>query len=144
MCSEVLPGACCHYCGDPAETRDHIVPRSRITQRPAPGAENLVPACKICNLVKGDLPSTCQCQKCRAAWWRFGPDGWQNLPEVNVIDKGNWKRRAMGLPTISWTAYCRVWDPVSAAAAEEDRRLAALRRARQKRLRRQPRQRRSG
>lgn len=132
MCSEVLPGACCHYCGGPATTRDHIVPRSRIFMRPAPGAENLVPACSICNLVKGDLPSTCRCQKCLNAWYRWGPMGWHDLPTVDVIVKGNNKRAAMKEPLVRQTG-CRVWEYPS---DEEDARLRALQRQRRQRMRR--------
>jgi len=40
----------CGYCADPADTLDHVLPRSRggLTV-----AENLVPACRRCNGAKG-------------------------------------------------------------------------------------------
>ena len=41
--------SCCAYCADPADTLDHVLPRSRggLTV-----AENLVPACRYCNGAK--------------------------------------------------------------------------------------------
>lgn len=40
----------CHYCGEPAETIDHVIPKSRGgTDEPG----NLVPACRRCNASKG-------------------------------------------------------------------------------------------
>lgn len=45
-------GRACVYCGRPATTVDHVIPRSRG----GPNAQwNLVPACKECNHEKGSL-----------------------------------------------------------------------------------------
>jgi hypothetical protein len=59
----------CHYCGDPATTADHIVPRSAG----GPAAWwNLVPACFPCNSAKGDTwPNHFDCDRCREAERRF-------------------------------------------------------------------------
>lgn len=40
----------CHFCGDRANTRDHLVPRSRGG---AKISNNIVPACQACNGMKG-------------------------------------------------------------------------------------------
>jgi len=40
----------CIYCGDPADTIDHLIPR--LANGPE-SADNLVPACKTCNSSKG-------------------------------------------------------------------------------------------
>jgi hypothetical protein len=41
----------CAYCGDHADTLDHVVPRA---DGGATVVENLVPACRRCNLAKSD------------------------------------------------------------------------------------------
>jgi 5-methylcytosine-specific restriction endonuclease McrA len=41
----------CHYCGDLATTRDHVIPRSKG----GGGAGNIVPACEPCNRRKGSM-----------------------------------------------------------------------------------------
>jgi 5-methylcytosine-specific restriction endonuclease McrA len=45
-------GHSCAYCSQPADTLDHVVPRSAggLTV-----AENLVPACRRCNLAKASV-----------------------------------------------------------------------------------------
>lgn len=53
----------CVYCGRRADTRDHVVPRSRGG---ANTADNLVAACKRCNNAKGD--------KLLQEWRREGED----------------------------------------------------------------------
>lgn len=47
----LFPGQPCFYCGDPAQSVDHKIPRSKGGQRGA----NLVPACHRCNQMKGDM-----------------------------------------------------------------------------------------
>lgn len=42
----------CAYCGEPATSRDHLVPISRGGSN---GIENIIPACLTCNLRKHDL-----------------------------------------------------------------------------------------
>ena len=51
----------CHYCGGPAQSRDHVVPRSRGGRNIA---ENIVPACLPCNQRKADRMPTCDCAIC--------------------------------------------------------------------------------
>jgi len=41
----------CYYCGDPASTMDHKIPKSKG----GGGGANLVPACLRCNQMKADL-----------------------------------------------------------------------------------------
>jgi 5-methylcytosine-specific restriction endonuclease McrA len=54
----------CHYCGRPATSWDHIVPKSKG----GPGTkDNLVEACQPCNRFKADKAPTCLCPKCRKA-----------------------------------------------------------------------------
>lgn len=67
--------SCCAYCADPADTLDHVLPRSKggLTV-----AENLVPACRRCN---GAKSSTDWREWFRAQAWhcpeREGEiDGW--------------------------------------------------------------------
>jgi 5-methylcytosine-specific restriction endonuclease McrA len=63
----VLDEAVCHYCGRETavefRTRDHIVARSAGGR----GRDNLVMACRPCNVEKGNRPSTCECPICEAA-----------------------------------------------------------------------------
>lgn len=69
----VLQSTTCHYCGDPAKTEDHIVPRCDL---PKPMSRlpywfremDVVPACKKCNNDKGPMKSDCDCRQCIAAW----------------------------------------------------------------------------
>lgn len=50
----------CVYCGLPAVTRDHLVPKSTGLNL---GPHNLVPACRGCNQIKGSmLPSALHAQ----------------------------------------------------------------------------------
>lgn len=51
----------CHYCGAPATTADHVVPKIKG----GPGAQwNLVPACQPCNHRKSDQGGWCHCEFC--------------------------------------------------------------------------------
>ena len=54
----------CHYCPEPATTRDHIVPRSKGGRN---AAWNIVPACVSCNSAKAAKDPTCSCEICREA-----------------------------------------------------------------------------
>lgn len=55
-----LYGGRCVYCGGEATARDHVVPLSRGG---TDGIENVVPACRPCNLLEGRQP---------ALGWRLG------------------------------------------------------------------------
>lgn len=55
-----LRGARCHYCGDPAQSFDHVIPR---VQGGPDGPENLVPVCRSCNGAKSGLSLTDWAQK---------------------------------------------------------------------------------
>ncbi len=66
----------CHYCDDPATTRDHIVPRSmvrelRLDQHHSFPHRNIVPACAPCNHRKDNLDSGCTCDRCTEAWYEY-------------------------------------------------------------------------
>lgn len=86
----------CHYCAGHATTRDHIVPRSVLINRPElaglSAPINTVPACLACNQVKGSKRSTCDCSRCLRAWAWFGPLGWPQLPQVDP-SVGHWRFR---------------------------------------------------
>lgn len=64
----------CAYCGDPADTLDHVQPLARggLTAR-----ANLVPACRICNLRKGHADAL--------AWFR-SHHGWTPERETKLMD----------------------------------------------------------
>jgi len=57
-------GRICHYCGDRATTRDHIVPKILGGTN---GLFNLVPCCTRCNRRKGADWPVCDCDKCQTA-----------------------------------------------------------------------------
>lgn len=63
----------CHYCGQPATTSDHIVPRSAfpVHQSGLPywfRQHNVAPSCKPCNGFKGNYRSDCTCAQCEWTW----------------------------------------------------------------------------
>ena len=64
----------CAYCGAPAQSLDHIVPKARggLTV-----ARNLVPACLPCNRRKG------HCEV--ISWWQQQP-GWSIPAQARLID----------------------------------------------------------
>lgn len=90
----VLRSSVCHYCGDPARTEDHIVPRADL---PKPMAilpywfrsQNVVPACQDCNGTKAALRSDCTCGHCTWAWNTaiacFLPDGYQPRGYIKIV-----------------------------------------------------------
>lgn len=85
----------CHYCDEPATTRDHIVPRALALYLGSNlGQINVVPACQPCNGRKGMDRSDCPCMRCRDAWDLLGPAGWQDLPVVVMSKKVKARRQA--------------------------------------------------
>ena len=64
-------GQQCHYCENPANTWDHIVPKSKGGPRLA--RWNQVPSCRQCNERKGNNDPTCSCVKCLYAIKRMQP-----------------------------------------------------------------------
>jgi 5-methylcytosine-specific restriction endonuclease McrA len=59
-------GDACVYCGDPASTTDHYVPRSLGGSH---DTENLRPACVLCNVMKGDMaPDAWEAWASTPAW----------------------------------------------------------------------------
>lgn len=65
----ILMGATCHYCGceldDATATLEHIWPVSRGGSN---RLLNLVLACFLCNLERGDDVVKCFCRKCFRSW----------------------------------------------------------------------------
>ena len=76
----------CQYCGDPADSIDHVQPRSRGGQHTW---ENVVAACRPCNLAKRDrtpeeagMPLIAPCRAPRSSAWVVVsvsaiPDAWR-------------------------------------------------------------------
>lgn len=64
----------CAYCGDAAESLDHVQPKAKGGLTVAP---NLVAACRTCNLRKGHLEVF--------SWWREQPY-WSELGQARLID----------------------------------------------------------
>ena len=66
-------GNCCAYCGQAADTLDHVLPLARggLT---VPG--NLIPACRCCNLRKGHAEVL--------AWFR-SHHGWTPEREARLL-----------------------------------------------------------
>lgn len=64
----------CAYCGAPAESLDHIVPKAKggLTVR-----SNLAPACLPCNRRKGDREVI--------SWWQQQP-GWSQQGQTRLVD----------------------------------------------------------
>lgn len=61
--SAALVGEACAYCGDPAQTFDHVVPR---VAGGADSADNLLPVCRSCNGAKSGLSLEAWADKLRA------------------------------------------------------------------------------
>lgn len=82
----------CHYCSKWAATVDHIVARvhiknsSLITMRMH--QMNRVPACTLCNTVKGTDRSDCTCPQCREVWETFCKvlPRLMNIPVIRMIN----------------------------------------------------------
>lgn len=68
----VLVSKVCHYCGEHANTQDHIIPRCdlpNLVLLPYWFRQHLVvPACKTCNGEKGSFRSDCTCPHCDWVW----------------------------------------------------------------------------
>lgn len=66
MGSKVRPvkGRKCHYCDSPANSWDHIVPKSKGGRN---AQWNRVPACTSCNRAKKDNEGWCLCVYCENA-----------------------------------------------------------------------------
>lgn len=89
----VLLSTVCHYCGERANTQDHVVPRAAL---PRPQSrlpywfrsQNIVPACKRCNGMKGDYRSDCDCPQCSWCWATalavFLPEGYRPRGYISV------------------------------------------------------------
>lgn len=88
----------CHYCGDPATTVDHIVPRS------AGGPSrrwNLAGACRDCNSFKGALRAVCPCHGCIEAERIF--EGYSKPSNIKVPKSArpqplSWQERWSAVP----------------------------------------------
>jgi hypothetical protein len=67
-------GGQCAYCGSPAQSIDHVIPRSQggLTVR-----ENCVPACLACNGSKGSREVL--------SWWRQQP-GWSLVRQQRLLE----------------------------------------------------------
>lgn len=77
----------CHYCGAPATTRDHIVPRFLLPRLDVASwfrQLNIVPACSPCNHLKGHRRSHCSCDHCTAAWEEYHKFWWA-LPADRIV-----------------------------------------------------------
>lgn len=64
----------CAYCGDPAQSLDHIVPKAKGG---ATVANNLAPACLACNRRKGHREVI--------SWWREQPY-WTEAGQSRLVD----------------------------------------------------------
>lgn len=78
----------CCYCGTPANTIDHVLPRSRGGRDTW---ENLVACCLRCNNAKGDQTP--------------GEMGWSMLFRPAVPAGGSWVVRDVGRPLPHWDEY---------------------------------------
>jgi len=69
----VLRSLACHYCGERADTEDHIVPRADLP-RPMSRlpywfrSNDVVACCLTCNGAKSWFRSDCTCSHCEWAW----------------------------------------------------------------------------
>jgi 5-methylcytosine-specific restriction endonuclease McrA len=78
----------CQYCGGPAESIDHIVPRSRGGEHVW---ENVVAACRPCNVRKRD---------------RMLHETSMSLRHPPTVPRGaSWLRFALGVVPETWTPY---------------------------------------
>jgi 5-methylcytosine-specific restriction endonuclease McrA len=80
-------GGQCAYCGSPAQSLDHVIPRS---QGGSTVRENCVPACLACNGSKGSQEVL--------QWWRPRP-GWSAFKEQRLLEwMGGHKKGALRGP----------------------------------------------
>lgn len=66
----------CHYCGEGADTKDHIVARRWLPRLGVPqyaSEANKVPACQRCNGRKSHFRALCSCVLCETAWVIMAP-----------------------------------------------------------------------
>lgn len=83
--------ASCAYCGNPAQTFDHIIPMAHAalhTRRILDHESNQVPACYKCNQEKGDMPPN--------RWFELHPEYIERFMENGEHLAGRVKR-ATGL-----------------------------------------------
>jgi hypothetical protein len=87
----------CHYCGDQATSRDHIIPQS------VGGKSvwwNLVSACEPCNRAKADAWPTHDCERCHEAERLFLLSQTERVDERQLKTYGSrtyWRSIARGL-----------------------------------------------
>ena len=97
-----VPVIRCHYCGDLADTRDHIRPRSQ-TSHGAQSQIPTVPACRDCNCrILNRLPLYTDVERgVRVAavlggrLLRMGPPKWTEEEAESEL-RGNLKRKILG------------------------------------------------
>lgn len=115
-------GGRCHYCGDPATTLDHIVPKSDG----GPSAQwNLTAACQPCNLIKGSWRAVCPCFSCIAAEKHFEGMAPRVLPRPRKKPK-----RPKSVPSplvIEWPGSAPKGHPLSAWRVSQEEALMARR-----------------
>ncbi len=98
---QMRTGPVCVYCGDPADSRDHVIPR--IHGGPE-GQQNVVRSCKHCNSSKGDNDLV---------------DWWVNL-------KGNDESTLPRIPAGIYLKYSMDWHRVHDSLEDPARSLLDL------------------
>lgn len=80
----------CHYCGERARTRDHVVPRSRLERGALMLGQiigNTVHACYSCNQRKATMRVEDCCARCESLWAQYGPIGWlTKVPTITLAE----------------------------------------------------------
>jgi hypothetical protein len=109
----VLRSLTCHYCGERANTQDHVVPRKILPPMQLLPHwfkdRNIVPACKLCNGAKEWYRSDCNCADCTWCWdvanamWLRDDDPTRCEPPVVVMETARaaleWKHWKRSLPS---------------------------------------------
>src|SRR5687768_9029625 len=72
-------GAKCHYCGEPADTWDHVVPFAKGGKN---RHWNRIPACRDCNVAKAARWPACPCDFCVNACEQFFEERQQTIGAV--------------------------------------------------------------